>query len=333
MSRVVVAVSVIVVQIFLGGTGCATTSTAIHRVTSEQRAITRRPPPPGVAPAIEPLRFVDDGRFAYVDGVTGKALDFADVVARVKAHRVVVVGEQHDQPQHHEAQRRVIAACGQAGPGLVVGLEMLTWDTQPTLDGLNRGELDIFAFAAAVDWKTAWGFDFALYAPLFSTGREVGARFVALNAPKDLVRALRKDGIEGLSADDAARLPELDLGDALHRRWFEGIFRSAGHPLKGEEVDGFYRAQVLWDEAMADRTVAALQDGARQVVVVAGAGHVAAGRGIPQRVERRLDGERVLTIVPMTVDAGSVDAALRAAIENAEADILVIPRFEAEIFL
>jgi uncharacterized iron-regulated protein len=330
MNRVVVAVATFALLV---GTGCATTSTEIHRVTSEQRAVTRRPPPPGVAPAIEPLRFVDDGRFAFVDGVTGKALAFEDVVARVKAHRVVVVGEQHDQLQHHEAQRRVIAACGEAGPGLVVGLEMLSWDKQPTLDGLNSGELDVAAFATAVDWKKAWGFDFSLYAPLFSTGREVGARFVALNAPKELVRALRKDGIEGLSADDAARLPELDLGDPLHRRWFEGIFRSAGHPLKDEEVDGFYRAQVLWDEAMADRAVAALNDGARQVVVVAGAGHVAAGRGIPQRIERRLGGERVLTIVPMTVDAGSVDEALRSAIENAEADILVIPRFEAEIFL
>jgi uncharacterized iron-regulated protein len=323
----------VVTLALLAGTGCATTSTEIHRVTSVQRPVTRRPPPPGVAPAIEPLRFVDDGRFAFVDGVTGKALAFADVAVRLQAHRVVVVGEQHDQLQHHEVQRRVIAACGAGGPGLVVGLEMLSWDKQDTLDGFNRGELDVAGFAAAVDWKKTWGFDFSLYAPLFSTGREFGARFIALNAPKDLVRALRKDGIDGLSADNAALLPELDLGDPLHRRWFEGIFRSAGHPLKDEEVDGFYRAQVLWDEAMADRAVAALQGGARQVVVIAGAGHVAAGRGIPQRVERRLEGERVLTIVPITVDAGSVDEALVDALKNAEADIIVVPRFEAEIVL
>ena len=41
----------------------------------------------------------------------------------------------------------------------------------------------------------------------------------------------------------------------------------------------------------------------------------------------------MLTILPMSVDAGSVDEALRSAIANADADILVIPRFEQEIFL
>jgi uncharacterized iron-regulated protein len=148
-----------------------------------------------------------------------------------------------------------------------------------------------------------------------------------------VVRAMRKGGLEALAPADAARIPALDLGDELHRRWFEGIFRSAGHPLKDEDVEGFYRAQVTWDEVMAERAVAALSDGARQVVVIAGAGHVAAGRGIPQRVERRLPGERVLTIVPLTVDATTAEGVIRSAIEAAEADILVIPRFEAEFVL
>jgi uncharacterized iron-regulated protein len=327
------AIVVAVALLSVLGSGCATTSTSVARVTSDEHPVLRRPPPPGTSPEPAPLAFVGDGRFAYVDGKTGRALSFDDVIARVRAHRVIVVGEQHDQPSHHEAQRRIIEVCGATGPGLVVGLEMLSWETQETLDRLNRGEVDVKGFAAAVDWKKAWGFDYGLYSPIFQTGRDLGARFVALNAPKELVRALRKNGVDGLSPADLARLPELDLGDALHRRWFEGIFRGAGHPLKDEEIDGFYRAQVLWDEAMAERAAAAVTEGARQVVVVAGAGHVAAGRGIPQRVERRLGGTPVLTILPITVDAGSVDEALRSAIGNADADILVIPRFEQEIFL
>lgn len=325
-AAVVALLSVIVVP------GCASTSTAVQRVTSDEHPVLRRPPPPGKAPPVAPLEFVGDGRFAWVDGRTGQALRFDDVVARVGAYRVIVVGEQHDQLNHHEAQRRIVEVAGAGGPGLVVGLEMLSWDTQGVVDQLNRGDVDVKGFAAAVEWEKAWGFDYGLYAPLLQTGRDVGARFLALNAPKELVRSLRKNGVDGLAPADLDRLPELDLGDVLHRRWFEGIFRGAGHPLKDEELDGFYRAQVLWDEAMADRAAAAVKDGARQVVVIAGAGHVAAGRGIPQRVERRLEGS-VLTILPLTVDAGSVDEALRSALENADADILVVPRFEAEILL
>lgn len=331
MNHVVAAATV--AWVAMVAAGCLTPSVASRRQSDGPGAIVHRPAPPGISPSIEPLQFVDDGRFAYVDGVTGKALTFAEVAARTKAHRVVVVGEQHDQLPHHEAQGRVVAACGDAGPGLAIGLEMLNWEAQPTLDALSRGEFELAVFADKVEWKKSWGFDFSLYEPIFVAGRATSARFVALNAPKELVRALRKGGLAALSPQDAARVPELDLSDDLHRRWFEGIFRSAGHPLSDEDVDGFYRAQVMWDEVMAERAVAALTDGARQVVVIAGAGHVAAGRGIPQRVERRLPGERVLTIVALTVDASTADSVIRSAIASAEADVLVIPRFEPELIL
>jgi uncharacterized iron-regulated protein len=105
-----------------------------------------------------------------------------------------------------------------------------------------------------------------------------------------------------------------------------------GHPLQEAELDGFYLAQVLWDESMAARAADAVRAGARQVVVLAGAGHIAAGRGIPQRVERRL-GLNVLTVQPLTVDEDSVDRVIGQAIADADADILVVPRFEVEIAL
>jgi uncharacterized iron-regulated protein len=313
--------------------GCATTTTTSTTTTTEpaMAEITRRPPPPTTAPQAAPLQFVDDGAFAWVDGHTGAALTFAEVVARVNAARVVMVGEQHDAAAHHELQRRVVDVMG-AAPGLVVGFEMLTWDLQPSLDRFNSGELDAVAFADAVDWKKAWGFPFALYRPIFESARRHQAKCLALNAPRALVRGLRQRGVDGLSVDEKAQLPELDLNDELHRAWFEQVFSSSGHPLKPEELAGFYRAQVLWDEAMASRAAAAVVDGARQVLVIAGAGHVAAGRGVPQRIERRLH-TPVLTLVPLSVDSDSAEREVQEALARAEADILVVPRFDADIVL
>ena len=310
--------------------GCATPSTTTKATTTTQ-AFGRRPPPLSTPITPQPLRFVDDGAYAWVDGRTGAALDFTAVVARLKAHRVVMVGEQHDQPSHHEVQRRVVEVLAAEAPGLVVGLEMLTWDKQPALDRFNGGALDVAGLGAVVDWKVAWGFPLALYAPILSTGHGAGARFVALNAPRELVRSLRTKGLEGLSAEERALIPELDLDDALHRRWFESVFSSAGHPLKPADLDGFYRAQVLWDEAMADRAArAVVDDKAARVVVLAGSGHIAAGRGVPQRIERRLQ-MPVLTVLPLTVDADSVDDEIRGAVERGEADIIVIPKFDVAI--
>jgi uncharacterized iron-regulated protein len=325
-----------VVLVFFGGLlqGCATTKdTGMPSVA--QATPHRRPPPSSAEKTVNPapLAFVDDGAFAYVDGKTGASLSLQDVADRLRRHRVVVVGERHDQRAHHEAQGRVIELIGQGGPGVVVGLEMLTWDKQEPLERFNSGAIGVDELAEVVDWKKAWGFDFGLYAPVFSAGRKAGARFVALNVPRSVVRQVREGGIEALPPEDQRRMPELDLGDDRHRAWFSRIFSSAAHPLKPGELDGFYRAQVLWDEVMAEGAVRALRDGARQVVVLAGAGHVALGRGVPQRVERRLPGEAVFTLVPLTVTAEDALATVRQAIIDGEADVLVVPRFAPEVHL
>lgn len=319
---------------FALASGCAST---VEREVTTGAAPHRRPLrdiDPNVQP--DPVRFDDDTPYAWIDGNTGKTMTYDEVAKRAAASQVIVVGEQHDQASHHEVQRRIIATLASGAPSrkVVVGLEMLTWDKQPVLDRFNSGELDADAFAAAVDWQKAWGFTFDLYRPIFADGRAAGATFRALNAPRELVRAVRKKGIDGLSPDEVRVLPDLDLGDIEHRAWFKGIFAGGGHPMKDADVDAFYTAQVVWDEAMADRAVQALVDGASHVVVIAGAGHVARGRGIPQRVERRVASAKVMSIVPLTeVDSENVLDQVKAAVLRGEGDVLVVPRFEEEIAL
>ena len=292
----------------------------------------RRPPVEPREVVVEPPRFDGDGAVAWIDGTTGKALSMDDVVARLRSQPVSVIGEQHDQASHHEVQRRLVEVLAADG-GLVVGLEMLTREHQPVLERFNRGEITIEELGETVDWKKAWGFDLELYAPILRDGHNAGARFVALNAPRSLVKAIRQGGLERLSPDQKAQLPDMDLGDTLHRAWFEAVFAQSGHALSESDLDAFYRAQVLWDETMAEGAVAALQ-GSKRVVVLAGVGHIAMGRGIPERVERRLWGARALSVVPLGgVDASNFEARVKEAIQDGEGDILAVPRFENEIAL
>lgn len=54
----------------------------------------------------------------------------------------------------------------------------------------------------------------------------------------------------------------------------------------------FFAAQVLWDETIAEAIATAYQANPdRQIVVIAGRGHIAYNFGIPNRVERRVLGE------------------------------------------
>jgi hypothetical protein len=89
--------------------------------------------------------------------------------------------------------------------------------------------------------------------------------------------------------ENQENLPHMDLEDPYHRAHIKAIFGE--HPMGGMDFGTFYRAQVLWDESMAQSTVEYLQsEGGRdnKILVFAGSHHIQYGFGIPRRVFRRL---------------------------------------------
>jgi uncharacterized iron-regulated protein len=309
--------------------GCATTA---ERAEPPSAATAERPVPVPVHPsAIElgPLAFESDGDgFAFVDGRTGEPMSFAKLDALATNADVVLVGEQHDQASHHRLQQRVLEALLPAG-GVGLGLEMVAWPHQSALERFGRGDIDVDGLFAALNWEKTWGHDAELYRDILVAAQQGGAGFIGLNAPRELVRAIARRGVDGLTDEERRQLPELDLNDKVHRESIESVFR-AHHPPSGsgDSFDRFYAAQVLWDETMADRSVDGLATGRfERVLVLAGVGHVAGYRGIPQRILRRRPDAKVLTIVPITVPAGeSPEDAARAAVARRDGDILAIRR-------
>lgn len=272
-------------------------------------------------------------QLAYVDGTTGQQLTYADVMARIQAHDVILVGEQHDQMLHHRIERRVVEIAVATGSSVAVGLEMLPWPYQSELDRYNSGVIDEEQLAKATEWSKTWGFGFEMYQPIFAAGRVGKARFVAINAPRSLVKAVSKQGIDGVSPEERAQLPEMDLTDEVHRAEIREVFE-AHHPPVGaadaadKAFDRFYSAQVLWDESMADGAVKARKNGAARVVVLAGVGHVGGGRGIAQRVVRRMPEAKVLKIVPMPIGTSEDEniSMINEALASDMAEILVVAK-------
>ena len=122
---------------------------------------------------------------------------------------------------------------------------------------------------------------------------------------------------QGLTAQERAELPELDMSDDAHRAWLGDIFaQHGGHTMDEAMLQRFYEAQLTWDETMAAKVHEHLQGAPEgQVVVLAGSGHVVWGYGVPNRLKRRL-GEgadaQVMTIIPIT--PGGPEPATEAAL-------------------
>jgi uncharacterized iron-regulated protein len=177
------------------------------------------------------------------------------------------------------------------------------------------GWWDEATFIERSDWKKQWGFDYALYKPIFDVVKENKLPMVAMNVPRDWVRTVGKSGYDGLTQEQKQELPSnLFLGNTSHKQVFDALM--GGHPMTGPQADNIYSAQVLWDEGMADTAIKYLEKrGAtpRTVfVVVAGSGHVMYGQGINYRIGRRT-GQRGITMVmidgaePREVSKGLAD--------------------------
>lgn len=239
---------------------------------------------------------------------TGESLDLEGLTAALGGHRFIIVGESHDDRWHHEVQHQVYgalvaaSASRRAGP-LALGMEMFQQPYQNVLDAYVAGEIDEETMLDETGWDANWGFDPAFYEGMWRLARERGYPVIALNIPREIVRAVGRGGVESLDEDVREGLPELDLSNEAYRDYLRGIFAHHGMTNEGG-LEFFYQAQVLWDEAMAARAVAFMRDTPQveAMVILAGRGHVERGWGIPSRIERRIEGDAgVVTLVPVTI--------------------------------
>jgi uncharacterized iron-regulated protein len=231
--------------------------------------------------------------------VEGQKLVEPELWDRMAGYRVVCLGEQHDSPQHHYAQRRSIEELARRSAAkqqpFALGFEMFQTPYQPALTSYASGEASEAQFLADSQYAERWGFDFALYRPLLEAAREQRLPALALNAPRELTRKISRNGLASLEAPERDQLPELDLSNAEHRAYFDAAMQ--GHPMPegAPRMDDMYAVQVVWDETMADaaaRWLATAGPSAR-LLIFAGSGHCHRS-AIPGRLGRRI-GEPVLS--------------------------------------
>lgn len=227
---------------------------------------------------------------------TGILVSPAQMLAVAGDARIVYLGETHDNPASHRLELEVLQGLAELHPGRqALGMEMFVRSQQPALDRWVAGELDEKAFLKESRWYDNWKMDFAFYRDLLNFARDRKIPIVALNAEKSMVGAVRSKEPDQLSAEERAGLPELDMADPYQRGMVEAIFGDHSHGKM--MLDGFVRAQTLWDETMAESAARYLASPAgkdKHLLVVAGGNHVSYGYGIPRRVFRRLPASYLL---------------------------------------
>ena len=231
-----------------------------------------------------------------------------DALVVLAKRGVVLLGESHDQAEHHRWQLNTITALFRHRPDMALGFEMFPRHVQPVLDRWSKGELDETAFMREVNWPQIWGFAEDLYLPLFHFARMHRLPMLALNIDRATNRRVAAQGLASVPITEREGVGDPAPASSFYRdRLFEWFKK---HPAASQDAraaterfERFVCAQQFWDRAMAEAIADARRD-ARQpfVVGIMGSGHIEYGDGVPYQLAA-LGIDDVATALPWPADA------------------------------
>jgi len=218
---------------------------------------------------------------------------------------VVLLGESHDDYDHHEWQLQTLAALHQLRPQMVIGFESFPRRVQPVLDKWIAGKLSVRQLLEESDWSKVWNMPADLYLPLFRFARINRIPMIALNVDHSLIEAVAKKGWDAVPQDMREGLSHPAAPSENYRNFLYQIFQDHQHSkaLGNNEFDFFVESQTTWDRAMAEALANRVDRGKREqrpplVVGIMGNGHIRFGFGVPHQL-RDLGVDNFGTLLPV----------------------------------
>lgn len=198
----------------------------------------------------------------------GADVPVARRIAALLPADVLLLGEQHDAPEHHMIEREAVQALAERGQLAALALEMAEEgrSTAHVAPGASEAQVQ-----AALDWNDkAWPWN--SYGPAVMAAVRAGVPVVGANLP----RARMKNAMADVSLD-------VQLNGEAYTAQQDAVREGHCKMLPEGQIVPMTRIQVGRDRAMAQTVVKARQPG-KTVLLIAGAGHVVRTLGVPQHL-------------------------------------------------
>ncbi len=219
----------------------------------------------------------------------------AERINALPAADVILLGEQHDAPEHQRIHHDVVQALAAQGRLAAVAIEMAEQGTS-TADLRRTGDEELVR--STLRWnEAAW--PWRAYGPAIMAAVRAGVPVAGANLPRSAMRAAMADtGLDG-------KLPAPAL-----KAQKEAIRLGHCGLLPETQIGAMTRIQVARDIAMAQTVDAALVPG-KTVVLIAGSAHVDRALGVPQHLQAGVKAHavRLVAAAPgaVPVPGGSFD--------------------------
>ncbi len=268
-----------VVLLLVAASGCAT-STGSARSSSWQSPLHRDHPLVGQVWDVDRQQFVE----------------LEELKARARDAHFLLLGETHDNPDHHLLQAELVRAAAASGRKPAVAFEMLDASQQSQVDeAVAASPNNPDTLAHVLDWAHSGWPPFGIYRPVFEIAYEAQLPIVAANLSRQQARRAVKEGASALDPGVRERLAQDEpVPDEVLRSWREEMRTSHCGALPEAMIDPLVLAQRARDVQLARRMEEADQgDGA---VLIAGAGHVRNDRGVPAVLAKDRPDQEILSV-------------------------------------
>ena len=205
-----------------------------------------------------------------VDLASGRTIDPEQLLDRLALAERVLVGEQHDNPDHHALQLWLLRELSRLRPQGSVLMEMLNPDQQNKVDQARTAARAGQAITDPFDtlaWQPGW--DWSLYGPLVMHQLRQPYPLLAANLDRaEIMQIYRQRPVLGGERSGAAEVQERLLAD---------IRESHCGLLPDSQLPAMLAVQQQRDRRMAEALLAAPQPS----LLLAGAFHVRKDLGVP----------------------------------------------------
>ena len=234
-----------------------------------------------------------------MDGA-GEAVAEEAVEEAVRAADFVLIGEIHDNPEHHAIQARLIRAMTEAGRKPAVVFEMVPQGLQGELDAFEaEGSRDVAELGRRLKWEERGWPAWSSYQPIAEAALAAHLSLYAGDLDRETIRAIGKG--------ERPVEPAAAYSDAMRESLAEELRVSHCDLLPDEAIGPMINVQQARDIAMATAMLDyGVEDGA---VLISGSGHARKDRGVPFVLDAKEPGRSIVSIGLFEVREGATDFA------------------------
>jgi uncharacterized iron-regulated protein len=235
------------------------------------------------------------------DALAGRFVEPGEILERAVDARFVLLGETHDNTEHHRIQAQILDTLVERGRRPALVMEQFDIEQQAAINGIVQGSTSEADKLKALGALMRKGWEWPVYEPVVRIALAHKLPIIAANLSRDATRQIARQGFELLGAGEAERLA-LDAVWTPQRQQQLMQELEAGHcgKMPAHMGEAIAKSQRARDAVLADMLIKTAKNGA---VAILGRGHARRDMAVPLYLAARASGAPVLSLGLVEVDA------------------------------